>query len=126
LWHSHALDCGAVTVGPTCTAIEYGDLFDKMGGTTYSGHFNSFQKERLGWLNSGTSPPIMTVPTSGTYVLETYETAGSGPKALKILKSTDPTTGYRTWYYVEARKAIGFDEFLATVTNNATNGVLIC
>jgi hypothetical protein len=125
LWHSHALDCGTVALGPTCTAIEYGDLFDKMGGTTYSGHFNSFQKERLGWLNSGSSPLITTVDTSGTHTLEAYETVGSAPKALKILKSTDPATGYRTWYYIEARKAIGFDGFLATVTNNAINGVLI-
>jgi hypothetical protein len=125
LWHSHALDCGTVTLGPTCTAIEYGDVFDKMGGTTYPGHFSSFQKERLGWLNAGTSPPITTVLTSGTYTLEAYETPGSGPKALKILKSTDPTTGYRTWYYIEARKAVGFDDFLTSVVNNAGNGVLI-
>jgi len=43
---------------------------------------------------------------------------------LKILKSTDPTTGKRTWYYVQSRQAIGFDEGLAGNTN-VLNGVLI-
>ena len=124
LSHSHALDCGTLTLGQTCTAIEYGDLFDVMGGANYSGAFGAFQKERLGWLNTSATPPIATVSTNGTYALQTYE-LGSGSKALKILKSTDPTTGYRTWYYVEARKAVGFDAFLASVTNNAINGVLI-
>jgi hypothetical protein len=125
LWHSHAIDCGAQTIGAACDMLEYGDVFDKMGGSTYPGHFNSFQKERLGWLNAGVSPPITTVQASGTYTLETYEMPGSGAKALKILKSTDPTTGYRTWYYVEARKPVGFDNFLASVANTASNGVLI-
>jgi hypothetical protein len=93
-------------------------------GNMYAGHYNAFQKERLGWLNAGASPPITTVLTDGTYTLDTYELPGSGPKALKILKSTDPTTGQRTWYYVEARQAVGFDEFLAD-RPNVLNGVLI-
>jgi hypothetical protein len=123
LWHSHAFECGTVTLGPTCTVYEYDNFFDAMGNM-YPGHYNAFQKERLGWLNAGASPPITTVLTDGTYTLETYELAGSGPKALKILKSTDPTTGQRTWYYVEARQAVGFDAFLANNTN-VLNGVLI-
>jgi hypothetical protein len=123
LWHSHGFECGTVTLGPTCTVYEYDNFFDAMGNM-YAGHYNAFQKERLGWLNAGASPPITTVLTDGTYTLETYELAGSGPKALKILKSTDPTTGQRTWYYVEARQAVGFDEFLANNTN-VLNGVLI-
>jgi len=123
LWHSHALDCGTVTLGPTCTVFEYGNSFDAMGNT-YAGHYNAFQKERLGWLNYGISPPITTVLSDGTYTLETYELAGSGPKALKILKSTDPTTGQRTWYYIESRQAIGFDGFLAS-NANVLNGVLV-
>ena len=125
LWHSHAIDCGTQTIGGACDTVEYGDVFDKMGGSTYPGHFNSFQKERLGWLNAGVSPSITTVQASGTYALEAYEMPGSGAKALKILKSTDPATGYRTWYYVEARKPVGFDDFLASVVNTASNGVLI-
>ena len=128
LWHSHSLDCGPdAVIGATCATNEYGDIVDMMGAS-HSAHYNAFQKERLGWLNSGGSPPIATALTDGTYVLETYELAGSGPKALKILKSTDPSTGKRTWYYVESRQAIGFDTFLGSLssaTSNILDGVLI-
>ena len=123
LWHSHSLDCGATSLGSSCTVYEYGDTLDMMGASSF-GHLNPFQKERLGWLNAGVSPPITTVESSGTYMLESYELAGAGPKALKILKSTDPITGKRTWYYVQSRQAIGFDEGLAGNTN-VLNGVLI-
>ena len=41
---------------------------------------------------------------------------------MKILKSTDPATGKKTWYYVECRRAVGFDSPLAT---NILNGVLV-
>ena len=128
LWHSHALDCGTVSLGSACTVIEYGDVVDTMGGPIGFGpaaHFNAFQKERLGWLNAGISPPITTVTASGTYTIDVYELSGSTPKALKILKSTDPSTGKRTWYYVESRQALGFDAFLAGLTTNVVNGVLI-
>lgn len=94
--------------------------------------YDAFQKERLGWLNYGASPSITTVQTSGTYVIGAYELAGPGPNAIKILKSLDPTTGAKTWYYVEARQAIGFDSFLVTdvgcescYTQNETDGVLM-
>jgi Gametolysin peptidase M11 len=123
LWHSRALNCGGVTIGTDCTYQEYGDRFDVMG-SPFAGHYNAFQKERLGWLNSTSSTPITTVATPGTYPLAVYESASSVPKALKILKSTDPTTGYRTWYYVESRQASGFDGFLAGYSN-PTSGVIV-
>ena len=122
LFHSHSIDCGVNSLGSSCTAYEYGDGMDMMGSSR--GHFNAFQKERLGWLNAGTSPPIMTVRTDGTYILDTYEVPGLQAKALKIPKGTDPTTGKQVWYYVEPRFAIGFDGFLAD-NPNVLNGVLI-
>ncbi len=133
LWHSHLLDCGtSATIGSNCTINEYGDIIDTMGASQpASPQYNAFQKERLGWLNYGTSPSITTVQTSGTYVINAYELAGSGPNALKILKSTDPITGAKTWYYVEARQALGFDAFLTNgtcepcYTQNETDGVLV-
>lgn len=125
LFHSHALDCGATTLAATCTANEYGDMLDMMGSSP-SAHFNALQKERLGWLGSGATaaPPITLVTTDGTYALEPYALSGQGPKALKILRSTDASTGKQTWYYVEARQPVGFDAVLATFPN-ATAGVLI-
>ncbi len=65
LYHSHALECGTTTLGSSCSIIEYGDYVDVMGGY-HPGHYNAFQKERLGWLNYGSSPPIMTVLANGT------------------------------------------------------------
>ena len=126
LWHSHSLDCGAsAVIGSSCATNEYGDIVDMMGAS-HSAHYNAFQKERLGWLNAGVSPPITTVTSSGTYTLGTYESLGSGPKALKILKSIDPSTGQKTYYYLESRQAIGFDGFLVTdPSQNVLNGVLV-
>ncbi|MBN1547714.1 MAG: hypothetical protein JW902_13775 [Syntrophaceae bacterium] len=125
LWHSHSLDCGSSAVmGSSCTIIEYGDIVDMMGASHYA-HFNAFQKERLGWLNSGDSPTITTVQSPGTYTIEPYESVGTGPKALKILKATDPLTGQKVWYYVEARQLIGFDASLAGDDINVINGLLV-
>jgi len=124
LYHSHSLECGATTLGTSCTTYEYGDTLDTMGYSSTVGHFNAFAKERLGWLGYGSSPPITTVGASGTYSLEPYEASGGGAKALKILKSTDPTTGQHTWYYVEYRQAIGFDGFLSSYPN-VTAGVVV-
>ena len=141
LYHAHALDCGTAPVGSvmtttfppapgTCFMIEYGDVIDMMG-SAYPGHYSAFQKERLGWLNAGLSPPVTTITTSGTYTLEPLEIQSGSTKALKILKSQDPATGARTWYYVEARQPIGFDSVLNTtastvgIVSTIPNGVLV-
>ncbi|EEG07756.1 NEW3 domain-containing protein [Pseudogulbenkiania ferrooxidans] len=128
LWHSHGLDCDVSPTGNSCSYIEYGDHVDLMGWQT--GHFNAFQKERLGWLNYNVSPPIATVQSSGSYVIEPMESAGGGnPKGLKILKSTDPTTGAKTWYYLEYRQPIGVDYYFSTNSiyqpANIFGGVLV-
>lgn len=123
LYHSHALECGNVVLGPQCSVFEYGDRIDTMGNIA-AGHFNAFQKQLLGWLDYGISPSITKVQTSGLYTVEPLESLGSGAKGLAILKSTDPATGQQSWYYVEYRRALGFDSFLAT-NSNVLNGVLI-
>jgi hypothetical protein len=122
------LDCGTgSTIGSACNSDEYGDILDTMAAPQpVSPHYNAFQKERLGWLNYGSSPTITTVQTNGTYTVNAYELAGSGPNALKILKSADPTTGAKSWYYLEARQALGFDSFLSSEpSQNETDGVLM-
>ena len=66
LYHSHSLACDS----SGCVTSEYGDDHDAMGGYN-AGHFNAFQKERLGWLNYGASPsdfsrwpPTATTPST--------------------------------------------------------------
>jgi hypothetical protein len=122
LWHSHSLDCGSAVVGGNCTVSEYGDAMDTMGSSSY--HFNAFQKERLGWLGYGTSPPIVTAQASSSYAVSPYETVSAAPKALKILKSTNVFTGRSAYYYAECRRAIGFDSGLAS-NANVLNGFVI-
>jgi len=101
LYHSHLLACHPRVVDGTCTVQEYGDAIDVMGG---NGHFNAFQKERLGWLGLGSSPPLTTVGASGTYTIDPYEFPGTGPKALKI-----PRGSNGQFLYVELRRNQGVD-----------------
>jgi len=113
LYHAHTDACGAPVLCSSGTFSEYGDWIDDMGTPSYTqdGHFNSFQKERLGWLNSGTQPSITTVTSSGTYLIGPYEAQNSNPKALKILQSN--TSSGSNYYYVEFRQAMGADSFLS-------------
>ncbi len=124
LYHSHALNCGSTTYAATsCSSVEYGDTLDFMGNANYvqGGDFNGFQKERLGWLNYGTQPPIQTVTSSGTYTLAPYESQDSGVKALKILQSGSTNS----YYYVELRQAQGYDNFLSSGYTEVLNGVVV-
>jgi hypothetical protein len=124
LYHSNNLECGATTLGDNCSVGTYGDVLDIMGGGV-SGHYNAFQKDRLGWLGRASFPPIITVETDGSYTLGAYAVGDMGAKALKILKDVDPSSGEKTWYYVEYRRAFGFDEFLADYGPNVVNGVSV-
>jgi hypothetical protein len=120
--HSDGLDCDTSPIGGNCTQLDRGSPADTIGGGR--GQFNVFQKEKLGWLNASGMPVITTVATSGRYTLEPLETQTSGVKGLKVLKSTNPTTGQKTWYYLEYRQALGFDAGLAGM-GNLTSGVMV-
>jgi len=123
LYHSGALECGDTTLGSDCQTFVYGDIMDIMGNQSV-GHFNAFQKERLGWLNPNLGD-IGTAFVDGSYSVGGYETAsGSMPKAVKVLKNEDSVTGEKRWYYIEYRQAIGFDDFLAG-NENVLNGVVV-
>jgi hypothetical protein len=122
LYHSRSLDCGNEVVGQTCTTLEYGNVFDIMGGGA-TAHMNIYQKERLGWLNRAGSPPIQSITASGTYWIDAYETAAPNVKGLKILKSVDPVSGEKTWYYLEHRTPTGFDSYLSSPNYNVVSGV---
>jgi len=118
LYHSHALECGSVATGGSCSSIEYGDLFDVMGGGNGPTHFNAVQKDLLGWLDYGASPPVTDVVASGSYTIDPLETPGTNPKALRI------KTAVGDWLYVELRRPVGFDSYIST-NANVMNGVLV-
>lgn len=123
LEHSHSLDCAA------CEPAEYGDFLDVMGGAEDGGHFNPFQKEELGWLGYGSSPPITRVSADGIYTLNAYEAQTSTPKALKILKSS-PFDYPATYWYFHYVTPTGFDSALpsgvylhaGSIPNSGYNG----
>ena len=116
LYHSRAMDCGSAVVGGSCSTVEYGHITDVMGAR--SAHLNPFQKERLGWVNYGGSPPLQTVTSSGDYYIGAMSVAGSGVKALRIQQSPGK------YYYVELRRPLGFDKFVSSYPS-IMNGVLI-
>ncbi|HSB75557.1 MAG TPA: NEW3 domain-containing protein [Terriglobales bacterium] len=126
LYHSHAWNCRPNIDTGTCSSIEYGDTLDMMGDSNNfaGGDFNTFQKERLGWLNYGSSPPIQTVQSDGSYTIGPYEAQDGTNKALKIAQTTNSSTGQTTWIYVEYRQALGFDSFLSNYSQ-ITNGVVL-
>jgi len=128
LYHSHSLDCGTAAIADSgCTASEYGDVFDMMGGGSATPHYNAYQKERLGWLNAGVSPPLTTVPAQSgnlTYTIAPMEDArNTMSRALKIPRGSS-CTATADWFYVEARQPKGFDAFLSG-NANVSAGVLV-
>jgi hypothetical protein len=127
LLHSHGLNCQGDATETNCVSLTYGDQLDTMGAQP--GHFNAYQKERLGWLNQGNMPTITTIQQSGSYTIDPMETNTNNAKALKILRDTDPTTGQNRWFYIEQRQSIGEDSFISSDPYlndaNINNGVII-
>lgn len=120
LSHSHDYKCSGSTLGSNCSSVEYGDYADIMGAWV-PGHFNAYQKDRLGWFGNN----IQTITSSGTYQLSPQEFEGNYPLALKVFRGVDPVTGLNWWYYLEQRKAVGFDSVLPTMSNNFENGITV-
>ncbi len=112
LLHANMLDCQKRSfgdVGPDgCKPVEYGDFYDVMGGGKRVVHFNSYHKEKLGWIDENK----ITVTSSGTYILSPIEKY-DGLLVIKIPWGED-------FYYLEYRKPIGFDEDLPTSGQDAT------
>lgn len=105
LFHSHSFHCTTSPIDTPCSFSDYGDPLDVMG--TSPGHYNAFQKERLGWI-----PSLQTVTTGGVYTIAPFElTSAPYPRALKVTKNAD------TSYYLEYRQAIGADGFLTSFPN---------
>lgn len=105
-----------------CMPVEYGDLYDIMGGS-YTGHFNAIHKEATSFFDPGM---IMTVPP-GTheYVLEPIETATTNLKALKILRGDNTVGGSDDYLYVEYRQPIGYDASFSGYSRDMYDGAVL-
>jgi MYXO-CTERM domain-containing protein len=124
--HSSSLACPNATLADdpnTCTASEYGDLFDPMGGGCR--HMNAWQKDYQGWFGACNG---VTVTSTGTFTLLPIEQRCDGVQFLKI-----PAQQVRTFnrpaggggpatvetlsdYYVELRTGQDFDGTLGNRT----------
>ena len=110
LYHAHSLDCGADVMNDSCTVFEYGDVLDRMGAAS-AGHFNAFQKTRLGWVDESAAT-LISPASSGVYLLDSLSSQSGGAKALRFPRYIDPATGNTQWFYVEYRDGSGADEFV--------------
>ena len=124
--HSSSLACPGASFADdpnTCTASEYGDVFDPMGSSCR--HMNAWQKSYQGWFGGCNG---VTVRSSGTFTLLPLEQACDGVQYLKI-----PAPFVRTFnrpaaggggatvemlshYYVELRTPQDFDGMLGNRT----------
>ncbi len=121
LYHAHRLACSGVSLCSSGTVVDYGHMVDLMGNGGNDRHFYSYQKERIGLLNTATTPPITTVSSGGVYTISPMAVKNSSPKALKI----HTTTGMD--YYVEYRTAVGYDYYLSYgyPGSNLTKGIVV-
>ena len=117
LAHSHYwLPSGTSPVGAG-SHIEYGDVFDIMGGGGASQHLNVSQKAKLGYLDAAS---ITTVTASGTYRIARHDDAASaGVRALRLAPA-----GMNYEYWVEHRR-VAPTTFNAAQQDRLKNGVLI-
>lgn len=107
--HANAYECGSLAIGTSCSSVAYGDPYDIMGSSG-SGHFNSYYKERFAWFDSA---DIKVITTSGDYVIEPYQTNTTNPKVLKVPRDLDSQGNPINWLYVEWRQQFGFDSGLS-------------
>ncbi len=107
--HANSWACGSVAFGdPACKGVEYGNLYDMMGGQPYGGHFNGYRKDIMGWLGNG---ELQEVTASGEYSilpLSCTSSTCSGQKT-KVLKVRRNNAADPSWFYIEHRRPIGAD-----------------
>jgi hypothetical protein len=113
------LDGVRVPISSSCTITEYGDPFDIMGNPS-SGHFNNFQKGRVGYYDAQST---LTLSTPGTYTVVPIEFATSGVRALRVPKDRDSQGKPINYYYIEYRRPYGFDSY--STSNPVVNGASI-
>jgi hypothetical protein len=147
LAHSHKKTCGSkAPLDYSCTISDDGDGYCAMGslsaGNGVTTHYCAPQKAMLGWLGGvnwpnapAASPKIVTIQESDgaegpvTVQLGAYETnVDALPKALQVMRRRSWTAGSSMdnidSFFIEARKAVGFDAS-RLINTNAASGVLI-
>lgn len=80
--------------GPDSASLDYGDIFDKMGGGSLSlGYFNPFATRRLNWLPSG---KVAHATANGTWRIHRFDSATALSNPLTALRV--PMGGNEYWW----------------------------
>ena len=111
LGHSNLKDCGTKSIAEesvTCTNHEAGNYFDIMGNSSYSFGFDSYEKNKLGWIPDS---DVLTISASGDYTISSTE-GSTGIRLIKISVVGADGSIIPTPYMLEFRAAIGFDNSL--------------
>jgi len=66
--------------GGNCDSSPWGDPYSPMGDVNNISHYNSLEKEKMGWL----SPDKILTTNNGTYSLTPLESSGNGYKSIII------------------------------------------
>ena len=123
VWHANSWVCqSGDPIYGSCTHLECGNNYDVMAcrgailGGNNSLHMNAYFKNELGWLDPDS---IVTIAKSGRYTIHNLE-ANSGIRAARIPLSNGD------YYYLELRKAAGFDAKLNNpVLTSNQNGLFV-
>lgn len=96
-----------ILTGTNCKLEEYGDRYSVMGLSTSRMLYPAApHMENVGWL---TPAEITNVSSNGDYTITNYEATTLTPKVLKIPRARDAQGNITSWYYLEYRQPIGFD-----------------
>ncbi|MBX4197504.1 hypothetical protein KW801_03035 [Candidatus Saccharibacteria bacterium] len=95
--------------------VEYANPYDVMGATNAPGHYEAYDKNALGWLNSAS-----TVTTSGTYTIAPLESPSAGIQMIRVQMGTNKSPQYR---YLEFRQPVG--QFDSKYKASDLNGVFV-
>jgi hypothetical protein len=122
--HANRYDCTdaqgrPAAIGPSCTKVEYGDPFVVMGSG--GGELDAYRRASLGWL---APPEVQTVTQDGVYTLAPIEQPG-GVRALKVPHERDAAGAVTSYYWLEFRRPLGFDSFLAALSTARQDGLQI-
>jgi hypothetical protein len=120
LFDAHAWRCPGAPIAPptTCSAVNFGDPFDPMGGGLKR-HHNGYEKTVQNWFGRCN---VVTLPRNRTVDIAPLETASNSVQVVRVPMSPSlcPIGITSCQYVVEYRRPLGFDG-----TTGGPNGVYI-
>lgn len=103
---------------PDFSSLEYGDIFDRMGGGTESaGYFNTYATSRLGWMPSN---KVLTPSANGTFRIHRFDTPAATSQSTLALRVP---MGDGVFYWVGFRKAYGTPSNLSNAAYVVAEGL---